>query len=194
MSRPSVLLDVDGVLGDWHTPTVLLANRLFGLDADPADQDTWEMLDWLKLTSEQAEQLFHEIKKPGFHQRIKPYPYTVAGVKALMEIADISIVTAPIHGATWCFERWEWLWEHFGIPAKSVTHTHEKHKFDGDVFVDDKPSNIERWAQHHPTGDALLWHQPSTANMGMGLRRVTSWNEVFNIVKSRSEANVGMAR
>jgi len=63
----------------------------------------------------------------------------------------------PVYG--WRDKRDEWLQEHFGELGKNVVHTGHKYLCDGDVFIDDKPSNVFTWAKHHRDKRALLWSQ-----------------------------------
>lgn len=184
--RPLVLLDVDGVLADFITPAFKIANGLLGTDHKPDDLDIWDMAEWLKLEKHQSTAFYDAVKLEGFHDDLPVYPGAVEGVKRLQEIADVHIVTSPMYGKTWCSERWNWLYKHFGIKSKDVTHTHAKHYFRGDFLVDDKPENVLKWQSRNAEGTGLLWDQKyNWALIGEKVFiRVQSWNEVLEHVEN----------
>src|ERR1700687_722000 len=183
-AKCSFLLDIDGVVGSFVEPAVATANRLFGTKFDADKLDQWDIARWMGLTNKQEEALYAEYKKPGFHDLIKPYPGAVEGVMALKEIANITVVTSPMIGPTWCSERWDWLEHYLKIKPKDVFHCYKKHMVKGDILLDDKPSNIKDWSDHWPNGFALLWHQPYNVSAGnnTGLRTL-SWDQVFKLTE-----------
>jgi hypothetical protein len=105
------------------------------------------------------------VGEPGFHDRVLPYAGAIEGVAALSDIADIYIVTSPLHGATtWTFEREGWLKKHFGIEKKRIIHTSAKHMFAGDWLIDDKPANVLDYVSADPKSrQGVLWSQPWNA-------------------------------
>ena len=186
--RPLVLLDVDGVLGDFVTPAFVIGNALregrCRLPKAVADLDQWDIGRFLELDERDQALMYQEIKAPDFHRHIKPYPGAVKGVEALRAVAEVHVVTSPMHGETWCSDRWGWLRDHFGLRAHDVTHTHRKELVRGDVFVDDKPENVERWQAAHPQGLGMLWSQ--SWNTAHPLARICSWEGVLALVKERT--------
>lgn len=185
MRRPLVLLDCDGVLADFVTPAFEIANRLFGKDHHPDNLNQWDMARFMGFDSEQERVFYDEIKKKGFHDHLKPYPGAVDGINWIRKIADVHIVTSPMFGETWCSERWKWLHDYFGIKSREVTHTHAKELFFGDVFVDDKPTNVDKWVARHYDSHGLLWHQWYTKDVTTQLTRVHDWHGVMRYVEKK---------
>lgn len=188
-SKPIVLLDVDGVLGDFLTPAYAIAKEHFGIDKVAEDQDVWDMAEFLGLSKEQEKEFFEHIKKPGFHDVIKPYAESIEGVRALHAIANVHILTSPMFGKTWCSERWDWLYQHYGIKSANVTHSHQKQYVFGHALIDDKPMTIEKWVARHRRdyGVGILWHQRYNAVASIrdisGVVVAKSWDDVLKIVR-----------
>ena len=180
MPRPRVLLDVDGVLADFLTPSLTILTRLSGREWVPSDFPTWDLFDTVPRKFEQP--FYDAVNTPGWCRDIPVHEDSVEGVARLREHADIYIVTSPMnHVPTWTHEREQWLKAHFGIEPKKVVHTSAKYICRGDVLVDDRPSNIEAWEAEHPDGVGLLWDQPYNRDDDAGVR-VRTWAQVRLIV------------
>ena len=107
---------------------------------------------------------------------------------ALQNMAAVRVVTSPIHGPAWYYERSEWCATHLSIAPHHVIHKHEKWTEHGDYLLDDKPAHVTNWAKAHPHGIGLLWDQPynRTSEIEVSLpnvRRVSTWREVEQTVR-----------
>ena len=181
MRLPRVLLDVDGVLADFLSPSLEILSRLSGQLWVPSDFPTWDLFDTVSREFERP--FFDDVNKLGWCQALPVYEDAIEGVSRLREHADIYIVTSPMnHVPTWTHEREQWLKEHFSIEPKKVVHTSAKYICRGDVLVDDRPSNIEAWEAEHPDGVGLLWNQPYNQGVRVGVR-VRTWAQVRLIVE-----------
>ena len=106
-----------------------------------------------KLTESQIKRFEAAISAPGFCATIKPYPSVPADLDALRSVGRVIAVTAPLDiGAGvcaphWMAERYEWL-RYFGFDKKDIIFASEKSFIDGNVFVDDKASNVAAWHYH----------------------------------------------
>ncbi len=188
-SRPRFLTDADEVLVDFQTPTLDVMERVTGVRREPHDFNTWDI--FTVLTPEQLEAVFAEIQSPGYCSRLQPLPGAVEGLREIQKFADVYVVTSPFFGAsTWSHERTTWLGDHFGISKEDIVHTRAKHLVVGDALLDDKPDNVLSWAEHHPDGDAMLWHIPNTRNLGHEDRRVNSWEDVARRLKDAWQRTV----
>lgn len=195
-------LDVDGVLGDILTPLMTIASELLQREVAISHLQSWS-LDDLFVGEEAAllPELWRRAGEPGFCRALTLYPGAVEGVEALREAgAELFIVTSPLHDApTWTHEREGWLLEHFGIPRHRVIHAHEKYAFSGAMLVDDKPENIERWAEEHD-GNAILWHQPWNEQhvfrhpTRATVHRHCDWAEVRAAFVTHAETEAAFAR
>lgn len=76
----------------------------------------------------------------------------------------IKWLTAPYYWSkTWCFDRLLWLKTNFGATEEEVIYAKDKSLVCGDVFVDDKISNVEAWQKQWKNARAFLFPQPWNA-------------------------------
>ena len=188
---PRFLLDIDGVCADFLGSALPVIERISGQRYTPDDFPTWDL--WDVVPREHKTPTYNEFKAPGFCASLAPYPGTREGVAALRAIADVHVVTSPIHGPHWYYERVEWCARHLRLRPNDVTQTGQKAHVRGDYLLEDKPSAVEAWAAAHPLGMGLLWSQPynrgSDVDRIANVRRVHGWGEVIKIVASgRSES------
>jgi len=185
MKRPRLLLDVDGVLADFLAPSLSILARLSGRTYVYDDFKTWDIFDTVPREFEKP--FFDAVNQPGWCRSLPVYEGAVAGVRPLIEVTDLYVVTSPMnHVPTWMFEREGWLQEHFGVHHKRVVHTSAKFLCLGDVLVDDRPANIEAWEAEHPGGLGLLWDQPYNRGSKAGLR-VFDWSHVRFVVDNLND-------
>lgn len=169
MRKPRVLLDVDGVLADFLTPSFAILNRLSGLSHVAADLKEWDLFSLFPRTVEDA--FYDECNKPGFCSSLPVLPGAVEFVAGLREVADVYIVTSPMnHNQTWTWERQQWLKQHFDVPHRHIVHTSAKYLCVGDVLIDDRPLNIEEWEREHAKGVGALWDAPYNKSSNTGMR------------------------
>lgn len=149
----TVLLDCDGVLADFTTGLIQLAERI-GVPWKP--RKGWNQFAGLSRKHRKALDL--AILQPGFCRSLPVLPGAQAMVAGLNSSGhEVYAVTAfwDSH-PTWCAERVEYLHAHFDIPGDHVVLTKAKHLVDGDLFVDDRVRNVNRWSQAHPGRAAML--------------------------------------
>jgi 5'(3')-deoxyribonucleotidase len=187
MSRPRIILDVDGVLADFTGHTL----ALLGEHAPPGGREaftTWDLL--TTLSPEARAMCAHGWRRPGWCGSMPTLPDAQHAVDRLSLRAEIVYATAPMEGAPhWMLEREKWLIQQFAVDRDNVVFTHDKSHVWGDVFVDDKPENIDRWAKVHRNGMALLWNAPYNQSWRSTLpntRRVVRWAEVFEALPRRT--------
>jgi 5'(3')-deoxyribonucleotidase len=182
MARSRILLDVDGVLADFLTPAIVILRRLTGKPWTHQDMPTWDLFD--VVGHEWEKRFFQECGRRGFAESLDVYAGAREGVAQLQQISDIYIVTSPMqHNPTWTYERESWLQKHFEIPASKVVHTSAKYLCRGDILVDDRPANVEKWIAQHPNGIGLLWDQPYNRSQ-THLRRASSWQQVLDVAQN----------
>ena len=185
MNRPTVVLDVDGVVADFvgHTLSILgdrapvrSSLRIWGVTDQFSDEDA---------------QLCHlRWRAPGWCRTMPVLPWSYNAVDRLSLRANVLWATAPLPNAPhWVAERTAWLVQHFAADPKSIFFVEDKSLVPGDIMVDDKPENVDKWATAHPNGTALLWDAPynegwapSTPNA----HRVERWSQVFEALNVRA--------
>lgn len=183
--RKRGLFDVDGVCGKFHDKARVLIREMFGLDLPLEAYTKWDVTSVLP-SQQMKDELNAAIAEPGFASSIEPYPEAQRAIAELRMIVPIRFVTTPhVVSKTWMQERREWLIHRFKAEHREIIQGHEKVEVAGGLFVDDKPSHVRNWGEHHPDGISLLWDQPynRSPDESAGLRRVTSWDEVIEVAK-----------
>jgi len=197
----TLLLDVDGVIADFHKATENGMMKYFGLR--PAREWTeWDIakMDWkhwrndlLRGTRDDHQEMLRTTwNQERFCASIPEYEGAVEQVKELSKIFDVYFVTSPmVTNPTWVYERSEWLIKKFGKDlGKKVVHTHYKELIDGDIFVDDKMQHVKDWWSYKFIRDgygssysACLMGRPYNAKdtcAGTNYRRINSLKELLD--------------
>lgn len=179
--KPIVLLDCDGVLADFLTPAWRIACHVTNKKLSQESLDRWDVARFFEMTPKEETTFYREVKEPGFHDKIYPYPGVTEAMRLLRELAEVHVLTSPMHGPSWCYDRWRWLERHLGVKPREVTHSHRKELVRGDVLVDDKMETVVAWQEAHPQGKAFLWAQHYNYNLGINeknVRRTRDWGVV----------------
>ena len=181
--RPHVLLDVDGVLADFVGAVLRKVDGMTMEHLPTADEiTTMEIFDSLpESVRKWKEVVYEDMGKEGKCLSLAVYPGAKEGVARLREIADVTIVTAPLRGSpTWAYEREAWLWRHFGIERHDIIHTSKKQLVRGDVFIDDHAGHVASWKRHHPHGAAACWARPYNHDSVGHACRTNDWDTLLD--------------
>lgn len=175
-----VILDVDGVVADFVGHTLLLLGDL----APPGGRDAFTEWDMVSVMSPEARaRCAHGWRQAGWCATMPPMPDAQNAVDRLTLRASVVYATAPMSNAPhWMHERALWLDRMFAAEPRNVVFTHDKSHVWGDVFVDDKPENVDEWASVHTGGTALLWDAPYNRTWSpahQNTRRAYRWADVF---------------
>lgn len=190
--KPTVLLDVDGVVADFTQAAITLVNQITGKSYRPEDVKTWEVFNSIP-EPEAHKEVYRIMKGEGGCLSIPVYPEALDGVRTLRELAYIICVTSPFAGSpTWVHERELWLDRHFGGEVSYTIHTKHKERIHGDIFLDDKAEHVIGWSRYWRDANedmrqrALLWGSPRTneVNLPSAVTRVTSWEEVHEVARN----------
>lgn len=169
-----ILLDVDGVVSDM-VPT--LFEEMSG-DLKVEDFPDWDIFS--QMTKEQQDEAYKILEDPLFWTNLPLIDGAKKAVRLLKAAGhDIVWVTTPWDSCRgWGDARRFWIRENFGDDR--VVATHDKEKEDGDVFIDDKPSNVKRWAAAHPDKKAFIFDTPHNKKY-TGAPRF-SWDKVEKLL------------
>lgn len=201
MNKPVVLFDADGFLLDFFTPALAVANKLIEKAEGEGfrhlvhdDFKTWDIFDVIGEKYQDA--CYKEYEKPGFCLAFEPLPGAVEGVWEAQKMADVVVVTSPLHSETWCHERRLSLEKHFSIPAKNVIFASRKSLVMGRILVDDRVEHVRNWsAEHsHRGGVGVIWdqHNNRTEDPGKTMLRCTSWtgaNGLLEVIENLARYN-----
>lgn len=185
MARPTVLLDVDGVLADFIGRVCRVASSIVGRDLKPEDVRRFNFAAELGLSPDQKREVHRFIESTGFWRDLEPYAGAVEGVESLREIADIFIASAPWHSSrTWLHERASWLEHFFDIGPDRLIACSAKHLLMGHVLVDDKTETVRAWwnaaiARTDYRTVAIQWITPHNRLDEWTGRATRSWDDVY---------------
>lgn len=192
-----VLLDVDGVLGDFPSEVLRFANR-YGREPGAAEftlesaaqhdlLQAWG-LEHLQLRLDQ------HMRDTDFCRHMPLYEGAQSFVEAVRFIAnDVVIVTSSYSDVpTWEHARRAWLREHFGFDKEDVVFCKRKELVAGNMLLDDKLRNIDAWrnAWGHQ-GAAVVFDRPW--NQGIQFR-VKTYNEALRFAVELALKLGGKAR
>lgn len=180
--RPRVLVDCDGVVGDFPGAVCKDLSELTGrpwLTEDITEYDLWRGVEEPAKSASIA-----RILTPGWCKEIRPYPQALDGVRKLARVAQIVWVTSPWSSPTWVSERIEWLRSHFGEVGRPVCVTSPawvKSCIAGDVLVEDQSKTLLDWVSANPNGVGVLWRQPYNERDKVAHPRIVrsdDWDEI----------------
>ena len=188
--RPRILIDVDGVLADFSSGALLVCNKLANTSYTVEDIKDFDIFK-LPSLKEIEDEAWRLMDHPGWARTLKVYDGAKDAVKRLKEIGDVRIVTAAVFsGPTFCFDRAQWLEEHFGIVHDDIFFGADKRCVWGDVFIDDKIENIHNWIGENGnlpnTPIAILWDRPWNQNYisHAKVRRLKDWNKAIELIST----------
>ena len=193
--KPTLLLDVDGVLADFVSAALTLVHQVTGRQHKPSDITTWELFDSLGEPKEVQDAVYRVLKGRGGCTSIPAYDGAKEAIARLRKVSNIVIVTSPFSGSeTWAHERGAWLKTHFDIDAEDVIYAKNKSRIHGDFFVDDKPEHVQDWidywtaryhgsAQWAPKNCGLLWSTDRTIDAPSHLQRLYGWRDLYNLLE-----------
>lgn len=187
--KPTLLLDVDGVIADFPQHYRNLAQSICDRTLPALSEcRVWRMSEALGLSERETKRVDMMLQRPQTAYELEPMAGAVPSVRALTKCADVYFVTSPIElSPTWCYDRTNWLVRQFGAEiGERVVHTYYKYLVHGDVFVDDKVSNVAAWQARWKDKAGVAWAAPFNENDPLldvhGIRRTGDWDDVFSLL------------
>lgn len=171
MSSVRILIDMDGVLADWHGG-ILSGLKERGINpATALDESRWDL-----GANDGVRRVIRRIQsEPGFYRNLKPIE---GGIEALQHLAtiedvDVRICTTPDDTNPTCAsDKIKWVRHHLGDEwTKRIILTHDKTLIRGDILVDDKP---EITGDKEPEWTQILFDQPYNRHV-VGMGTVFGW-------------------
>ena len=182
--KPLVLLDVDGILADFIGSVLDIIKKETGIEFYENNIKTFEMFEDLKTSKYNIKNIcYKHFKKPKYALKLKLLDGSVQAVERIKELADIHVVTTPMHmNPTWTFEREQWLKKHFNIDYKDITFTSKKYLLKGDVLIDDNEFNVRSWSKENPNSKAFLWSKSYNEHIN-DLEKVSNWKPIIEYIE-----------
>jgi 5'(3')-deoxyribonucleotidase len=157
-SEKTILIDCDGVLSNFSEMAVGIIKEQFGIDV-VCDGKNWDYFDYPEILPIKGKIWDYICGTPGIIRGLKKYNYADELISRLREIGHVICVTSTPRSQYYPSERFMWLIEELGFARKDVIIGYHKHLVWGDVFIDDKPSNVVSWTRRW-YGVPVLWQTP----------------------------------
>lgn len=148
MSKPIILVDMDGTIADFEKGRERLLKRLYPeMNVIPAENITRFYGAEEYIYPEDQKKAYEVTLQPGFFFNL---PIIRDSYSALLEMYeagyDVQICTSPMRAAPDCeLEKRAWIQKHF--PWISKVHvTKDKHLIYGDILIDDHEDPLEKSA------------------------------------------------
>lgn len=181
--KPVILLDVDGVIGDFVGMICSILNRRFATNYVEADFNHWDLRE--TLAPAESKWLNEALQQEGIATVIDPYPRAKEFVEELQSIGTVLALTAPYRSSkTWPYERQQWLLKRFGLPMLSVPGEY-KHLVQGDYLIEDKLMTADQWGAYRP--GAILLDRPwnlDTESKRQNYDRLFTYDGIINHIRN----------
>lgn len=186
-------IDVDGVLYQWDKTARYMLRTQFGYPKDgPLGEESthWNSIQD-HVDKKQWQWLWGSGVKQGLFRYGHLYRGSIEALRSLNELGDVVIVTHRPRSAVQ--DTLDWL-SYLRLPFMEVhllTNGEPKSSIACDMYVDDKPANIEDFETNTKALPLLWrrgWNEDSILMSGFGIswraRRVETWEEVIGYAKT----------
>lgn len=179
-----ILLDCDGVLADWTGAVARVVEK----HGEVFNHGVW--FDQQKLPPASRNKVMSELSRAGFCYDLEALPGAIQGVKDLVAAGcDVHFVTSLWNSPTWAYDRQRWLQKHGLLDSYSrLVFAKNKWVVKGDILVDDKISNVEKWAAEWPNGIGICWAQPWNTDWAWNPNnRFNDWQRLLRLATTMKE-------
>lgn len=184
--RPVILMDCDGVMCNYVSKYIEVANKVLNLDLKVDQVTEFDAAKCLSLSNEDHLFLKNEMAKMRLADKLDPYPEAIEAIKEIAKISNLYFLTSPFRKCpTWTFDRTKWLKRYFGTElSKKTIFTYHKYLVHGDIFIDDCVDNLNKWIEFN-SGTPILFAQKYNENdlLNEKITRTSDWNYITNLVK-----------
>jgi 5'(3')-deoxyribonucleotidase len=146
-SKLILLCDQDGILADFERHSLRMYNQRMGTTFD--EDKCYEFVGSHIIIEPTINQKQYRkpFSEPGFFLGIPPIKNSQEAIEKLLEFFDIYIVTTEYRGNQTCaYEKQKWLQIYFPKIADNIIVTKHKELVYGDILVDDRPENLQKWS------------------------------------------------
>lgn len=152
-NKPVLLLDMDGIIADFNRFSIRTYNDIHGTNLDEGKCDLYIYDHDVKDPSIDKKALRKPYTEPGAFINLPLIEGSQEGVARLSKFFEIYLLTTHYWSNPTCvYEKEVWLQRYFPALANNGIFTKHKPLVKGDVFVDDRPSNLAAWKAKNPEG------------------------------------------
>lgn len=141
-------VDLDATVCDLHSEWLALYNAEFEEGTTLHDLKSYSMESNVKI----GKAIYKYLDDAHLYRRLEPLPGAIDALRRLsLSGHDVQIVSAHSKDEQTAADKLWWCKQFLPfIHWRSVNLSHQKHRFNADVFVDDSPDNIEIHAKWQP--------------------------------------------
>lgn len=189
-----ILIDCDGVIANFDKMFYNVLINEFNIEFEAGKSTQWDYFNHPQVKPIKDDVWKYILGTRGLIRGIEQYDYTKEFLAKLREIGDVECVTSIVSGGYYADERIMWLIEEAGFSRYDIHLSYKKHRIKGDVFIDDKPDNVIKWADAWVTGKGhpdfipshwpipVLWQSPGRAPYDVNDERIFHASEIDHVV------------
>ena len=178
-------IDMDGVCCNGVRGAKEMLNERFNLDLNVhSESKTWDEIEDL-TTKNQWQWLWTAGVDRGLFARLQAFPGTEEALYHLSNKHDITLIThRPKRAAC---DTMEWVVRELPrINFKGIVLTEEKWEVPCDIYLDDKPENVQSVLLERPAGLAVIRTRPYNNDFQWPWR-VDGWEQFVKFVEERED-------
>lgn len=170
IKKKILLLDQDNILADTYPAVIDRLNARYDLKLRHEDKDKLFGDHKILVPYITNTMLYSIFDEPNFFSSLCPIKGAIEAVQQLTEHFNVYIVTAPwISNDSCCTDKVRWIGKYLPSLEKKVILTKAKEAVYGDIFIDDKNSNLVEWKQVWTSGRTgslqYHWTDPKAAEI-----------------------------
>ncbi len=184
-----VLVDCDEVLTGFVPHVLNTARMYYGVDVNPEEISSFDLFAQLGLNKKAQNNLKDEfVSRAGWWESMPIRPGADGFIGDLQARGhEVVVVSSPwLNCPGWESARRNLLRREFWLQPKQFISTSDKARIRGDVFIDDKVSNVEEWSQINEGRLAILVDQPHNRE-NTTLLRLRSFEEILQAIDDHEE-------
>ncbi len=167
----TIFVDMDEVLANTYQAHIDIYNSESGASLNR--EDCWGKEVWQCVPEAYQKGIRQHAYTPGFFRDLPIIPGSIETLDLLNQQHDVYIASAAMQFPNSLKEKSDWLDEHFPfIPWQRRILCGDKHILKGDVLIDDRSYNLERFE-----GRTILFTSPHNVNT-KNFERVDTWLEI----------------
>lgn len=194
MSKPIILVDMDGVCADLLKDWLGIYNRATGRNVTVEDIIRFEMHD----CADMGQVIYDHLQTPGLFLGLTPLSGVAAALEELNHIGKVFICSTPSRNPDSSAEKLRWCAKHLPfLPRRQIILCGTKELVRGDYLIEDSPENIRKWKRANPQGQTVLIDYPYNREAEPDFRAhgykdmAQAWADIVGFIRLRTEMDRG---
>lgn len=177
-----IYIDMDNVIAECNARWLEIISREYGFDIVKEDMREYNFDN--VIPDAYMKHVFQIPRRRRFLLGLDPIPGAQEAVLELSRDHELYFVTTPLMDSLYAhWEKARWLMLYFGIGEEYIIFTHHKHLLRGDVLIDDKLENLEKFKGYRIVFDQP-WNRCFNGLKPFSARRCVTWEGVLKIINT----------